>query len=426
MPDYRLSTVNEDGESFARVMVHLLSRLVSVTTIQYLLLLVDDILSLDDIQIYLRPGGAATSKAILFTSLLSTSEPVDAYAPFLKHLLQQENPFVQQKAAHALARFMAVAGEAVPQQHANEFMLWFSKHLMRMNDPSLSSTLGALATALQQPRFRALFHKVGGLHGLVRQLRTQKHPQLRYQVLFCLWMLTFNDTISKDLVVEHSIVSTLLFIIKDSLKEKVVRLSVANLRNLLNNGALSGARYNRDFVRVIKGLSQKKWQDEEMISDIDALSTFAEEHVQMVSTMEQYRRDVSSCQLEWSPLHRSEAFWKENFAAFEKDNRLMQDLILLLGVDDPVTVSLACHDLGQLCIAHPNGRRLVEKYGAKLKVVGLMSHSDPEVQKEALLCVQRLMVNKWEFLGSADSKAPGSSAAGGGPQSKSATASSKK
>jgi V-type H+-transporting ATPase subunit H len=31
-------------------------------------------------------------------------------------------------------------------------------------------------------------------------------------------------------------------------------------------------------------------------------------------------------------------------------------------------------------------------------IMNLMTHPDPAVQKEALLCVQKLMVHNWEYL----------------------------
>lgn len=58
------------------------------------------------------------------------------------------------------------------------------------------------------------------------------------------------------------------------------------------------------------------------------------------------------------------------------------------------TLSVACHDLGQFIMHHPSGRYLVTDLRGKELVMRLMSHAEPEVQRQALLCVQKLMLSK--------------------------------
>ena len=65
---------------------------------------------------------------------------------------------------------------------------------------------------------------------------------------------------------------------------------------------------------------------------------------------------------------------------------------------DPKTLAVACHDIGQFASTHPRGRPIMGECGGKEKVMGLMAHSDPEVQKAALICVQKLLVTNWQFL----------------------------
>ena len=36
--------------------------------------------------------------------------------------------------------------------------------------------------------------------------------------------------------------------------------------------------------------------------------------------------------------------------------------------------------------------------GAKVSIMKLMTHQNEEVKKQALLCVQKLMVVNWEYL----------------------------
>lgn len=42
---------------------------------------------------------------------------------------------------------------------------------------------------------------------------------------------------------------------------------------------------------------------------------------------------------------------------------------------------------------------VTENLGGKQLVMQLLGHDDPNVRYEALLCVQKLMVQNWEYLG---------------------------
>ncbi len=58
------------------------------------------------------------------------------------------------------------------------------------------------------------------------------------------------------------------------------------------------------------------------------------------------------------------------------------------------TLAVGCHDLGQFIVNHPQGRYIVNDLRGKELVMRLLGHSDAEVQKQALLCVQKLMLSK--------------------------------
>lgn len=57
-------------------------------------------------------------------------------------------------------------------------------------------------------------------------------------------------------------------------------------------------------------------------------------------------------------------------------------------------LAVGCHDLGQFILFHPQGRYIVADLRGKELVMRLMSHPDPDVQKQALLCVQKIMLGK--------------------------------
>ena len=88
---------------------------------------------------------------------------------------------------------------------------------------------------------------------------------------------------------------------------------------------------------------------------------------------------------------------QENTEAFEeRDCGLVRALVAIAGDTQQTarTLAVACNDLAQFAAAHPSGRYIVADCGGKAPVMRLMGHGDAEVQKHALLCVQRLMLGK--------------------------------
>ena len=64
------------------------------------------------------------------------------------------------------------------------------------------------------------------------------------------------------------------------------------------------------------------------------------------------------------------------------------------------TLAVGCNDLGKFIEFHPHGRYIVNDLRGKELVMRLMSHPDTEVQKRALMCVQKIMLpkDKLDFL----------------------------
>ena len=73
---------------------------------------------------------------------------------------------------------------------------------------------------------------------------------------------------------------------------------------------------------------------------------------------------------------------------------------LLEANKEPTTLSVACHDVGKFIEHHENGRFIIQRLMGKEIIMKLMAHPDVEVQKQALICVQKLMLskNKLDFL----------------------------
>lgn len=119
------------------------------------------------------------------------------------------------------------------------------------------------------------------------------------------------------------------------------------------------------------------------------------------SSFDEYATEIKSGRLEWGPVHSSEKFWRENADKLnEKNYELLKILVHLLESSrDPLVLSVAAHDVGEYVRYYPRGKQVIEKLGGKHLVMQLLSHEDPNVRYEALLCVQKLMVHNWEYLG---------------------------
>merc|ERR1712051_1151683 len=154
-------------------------------------------------------------------------------------------------------------------------------------------------------------------------------------------------------------------------------------------------------MKQLELLEQRKFEDEDIQEDISFLMEKMNESVQDLSSYDEYVTEVRSGRLEWSPVHRSEKFWRENAHKLNDANyELLKILINLLETaNDPLILSVACFDLGEYVRHYQRGKHVLEQLGGKTMVMTLLSHSDPNVRYEALLAVQKLMVHNWEYLG---------------------------
>lgn len=63
--------------------------------------------------------------------------------------------------------------------------------------------------------------------------------------------------------------------------------------------------------------------------------------------------------LEWSPVHKSAKFWRENAARLnERGQELLRTLVHLLErSNDPVVLAVACYDIGEYVRHYPRGKQ---------------------------------------------------------------------
>lgn len=119
-----------------------------------------------------------------------------------------------------------------------------------------------------------------------------------------------------------------------------------------------------------------------------------------MSNWDVYKAEVESGALSWGILH-TEKFLRENVMLFEGRNGDFETLKLLithLTSEDDDIKSIACFDVGEFARHYPSGRAIAKRLGAKDIVMKLIDHESSEVQQQALSCVSKIMVQKWEYV----------------------------
>lgn len=381
--------------------------------VQYILAVLDQMLDA-------KPALAAA----FFQVLHDSRGTADAVAPLIKLLPRQTN-FILEKSTLILAKMLSYASSfkpAAPDAHADEivarhtaavaeFLLTVLKTVDPVDGfdkPQVVAVLAALQVLATGASGRAAIVEAEGVAVLVMLMgggvyTTHSAVQLLYQTVFTAWSLSYSpDAAAAMIAAKVGLVDKLVHITKTVQKEKVVRVALATLRNLIGVGSASAEMVSAGIVKALSHLRQRKWADDDVIVDIEFIAEALDKNIKNLSSWDVYHEELLSGRFDWSPSHKSTDFWRENYKHFEAhDSAALKQLVELLKAPDALTLAVACHDVAEFIQFHPEGRRLVTQLGAKTPVMNLLQHSDPDVQKHALTCMQRLMVINWEYLSGA-------------------------
>jgi V-type H+-transporting ATPase subunit H len=298
----------------------------------------------------------------------------------------------------------------------------------------LEFTVHAISVFVKVKHLRQRFLEAGLCKELPRTLQYvcvnegSSMVQLMYEALLAVWILSYDYSCLAELAHEK-LLPVVHKTLQRAIKEKCVRMGILILKNfstaqaayndnqdglevsalVRGGGALGdkGPTFYSDMIgigalKLLLQLQRKKYGDEDINKDLDALILVLETNLDDLTSFSEYKGEVESKVLEWSPAHTSSKFWKENCRKFESNgHEVLRNLVELLESQSDVTVAVACHDIGELVRYHPNGRMLLTLPvlgNPKPKIMHLMTHHNPEVARNALLAVQKIMVQKWEFL----------------------------
>lgn len=397
---YRAQLLDDDGPAYVRVFVSILRDIFKEETVEYVLALIDEMLT------------ANPRRAKLFHDKSLASE--DTYEPFLR-LLWKGNWFVQEKSCKILTLIVSARskqdgvtenGEASNSKNTltsihdvlKGLVEWLCAQLKKPSHPSrgIPTSINCLATLLKEPVVRSSFVQADGvklLVPLISPASTQQSIQLLYETCLCVWLLSYYEPAIEYLATSRAL-PRLIEVVKGSRKEKVVRVIILTLRNVLSKGTFGAQMVDLGLPQIVQSLKAQAWSDEDLLEALNQLEEGLKENIKKLSSFDKYKQEVLLGHLDWSSMHKDPIFWRDNITHFEEnDFQVLRVLVTILDTStDPRALAVACFDLSQFIQYHPAGRVIVNDLKAKERVMKLMNHENAEVTKNALLCIQRLFL----------------------------------
>ncbi|TNN78795.1 V-type proton ATPase subunit H [Liparis tanakae] len=385
--------LTNEGHQCAKTFLSLMAHVSKEQTVQYILTLIDDTLQENHQRVSLFFDYAKKTKNT-------------AWSYFLP-MLNRQDLFTVHMAARIIAKLAAWGRDLMEGSDLNYYFNWIKSQLSSQSSQYVQCVAGCLQLMLRVNEYRFSWVEADGVNCITAVLSNKCGFQLQYQMVFCVWLLAFSPQLCEQLR-RYNVVPALSDILQESVKEKVTRIILAAFRNVLEKSAERETRQEYALAMIqckvlkqLENLEQQKYDDEDISEDIKFLLEKLGESVQDLSSFDEYSSELKSGRLEWSPVHKSEKFWRENAVRLnEKNYELLKILTRLLEVsDDPQVIAVAAHDIGEYVRHYPRGKRVIEQLGGKQLVMNHMHHEDQLVRYNALLAVQKLMVHNWEYLG---------------------------
>ncbi|XP_049604487.1 V-type proton ATPase subunit H isoform X2 [Syngnathus scovelli] len=385
--------LTNEGHQCAKTFLNLMAHISKEQTVQYILTLIDDTLQENHQRV-----------SIFFDYAKKTKNTAWSY--FLP-MLNRQDLFTVHMAARIIAKLAAWGRDLMEGSDLNYYFNWIKSQLSSQSSQYVQCVAGCLQLMLRINEYRFAWVEADGVNCITAVLSNKCGFQLQYQMIFCVWLLAFSPQLCEQLR-RYNVVPALSDILQESVKEKVTRIILAAFRNLLEKSSERETRQEYALAMIqckvlkqLENLEQQKYDDEDITEDIKFLLERLGESVQDLSSFDEYSSELKSGRLEWSPVHKSEKFWRENAVRLnEKNYELLKILTRLLEVsDDPQVIAVAAHDVGEYVRHYPRGKRVIEQLGGKQLVMNHMHHEDQLVRYNALLAVQKLMVHNWEYLG---------------------------
>eukprot|EP01091_Cochliopodium_minus_P021169 TRINITY_DN957_c0_g1_i2.p1 TRINITY_DN957_c0_g1~~TRINITY_DN957_c0_g1_i2.p1 ORF type:complete len:337 (+),score=101.83 TRINITY_DN957_c0_g1_i2:306-1316(+) len=330
--------------------------------------------------------------------------------------LEQPDTYISYLGSKILATLM-VHSKELDERDVYLTFKWVASQLLENNSNRKKIAVLALKIFLKTQPLRQYFVTHEGFSQLAPLVKQQlvavlncketkeKNPerdlQFIYDILYCFWLLSFDEEIGNKYFTEQSgVIKNIVRLIAECEVEKIRRIGFACLKNLKGRGTSAAQMINAKLHVTLRIFTNKIFGDKDITDDINTLIDICDKQLIEMTSWDKYKQEVLSSDLEWSPVHTSDKFWRENVNRFGDDDfRIVGVLTELLNSKKPLVQSIACHDLGEFSRYHPRGKRFIQEKAIHAKIMILLESShDEDVKHSALLCLQKIMIANWEYV----------------------------
>ncbi|KAL6548538.1 hypothetical protein OROGR_008959 [Orobanche gracilis] len=254
--NYKAQLLDDDGPAYIRVFVSILRDIFKDETVEHVLVLFDEMLS------------ANPKRAKLFHDKSLAEE--DKYEPFLRLIW---------KGSCGRSKSQGVSQSKKDNTTIDDVLKglveWLCEQLMKPSHPSLGipTAINCLLTLLKEPLVRSSFVQADGVKFLIPLIipdSTQQSIQLLYETCLCVWLLSYHEPPIEHLTTSWSL-PRLVDVVKGTTKEKVVRLVILTLKNLINKRTFAAQMVDLEVPQLLQNLKAQAWSDEDLLEAMNQL-----------------------------------------------------------------------------------------------------------------------------------------------------------
>jgi len=156
------------------------------STLQYTATLIDDLLNENK------------NRVDLF-HLYSKKYKESIYNTLIQRLFVQD-PYLVNQISRIITKLACWSQDLIPDKELRDYLLW-TKEKIEENNLYKDTLCRCLQMLFRIDYYRLAFYKLNGVESLVKYLNaslssTSSKDQMQYQVIHCIWLLTFNAQIS--------------------------------------------------------------------------------------------------------------------------------------------------------------------------------------------------------------------------------------